>query len=236
MSRSPARAVIGISVAALSVVGMMLRLHPQATTTTTTTVVSGPSGSTTLTDTSQGDTAVVTVSGPADQVKLFHSLPTPPVGAHKPTGFGNEGLLTTEQFIEADFTSSGWAEERTSLPKRGFQYAVRVYWCTSDTGCVDEFIDHFGTPTQAQSYYLAQSSADAKDYDASGTFAVPGVAESKVFVKKALDSVGNAELNGLACAGSDVVRIDTQTPATPDRTVLDPLMTTTVANLDASQG
>ncbi|MEY9937583.1 hypothetical protein [Streptacidiphilus sp. MAP5-3] len=232
------RLILALVVSAFCVAVILVRNHSQPNTvTTTTTVVSGASGSTTVTDTSHSATAQVTVSGPPDEVKLFDMLPKPPAGAHKWAGTGTEGILTMEQYIEGVYSPSAWADERQDLPHRGFQYAVRVDWCVSDeSSCVDVFFGHFATSTDAQSYYLAQTSADVAIYDAHGTYSVPGVPENKVFVKAELDSVGDAKLNAYAHDGSDVVHLVTETPANPDEATLNALMTSAVKNLDALQG
>lgn len=103
------------------------------------------------------------------------------------------GILGVEQFIKADYQASAWSGEGGIQQARGFQFAARGTWYDPSTGAyVETFIIHYATASGADSDYLDQVQVDAKDYDSQGSFAVPDIPQSKVYVKTELDSYGNA--------------------------------------------
>ncbi|RAG82715.1 hypothetical protein DN069_26060 [Streptacidiphilus pinicola] len=166
----------------------------------------------------QSSAPTATASGAQGQV--LAALPQRPATARDWTGAQDPsamGILTVEQFIEADYTPSAWTTERGAQQSRGLQFAGRRAWYDPATATyVDSFVIHYASAAGAESDYLSQVKADAKNYDAQGSFTVPGVAKSKVFVKSGLDSNGNALTMGLAVAGDDVLRVVVMKPATPD--------------------
>ncbi|WP_042414998.1 hypothetical protein [Streptacidiphilus anmyonensis] len=174
----------------------------------------------------------VAVSGGAvtgDQARILAALPKRPATAlpwDKAQNPSAIGVITAEQFIEADYKQASWADERGIQKGRGLQYAVRQNWYDPAAGVyVDSFIIHYASASGAQSDYLSQVRADAKDWDATGGYAVPGIGQSKVFVAAKLDSFGNSTSMGLALAGDNVLRIVQINPAAPDHTTMTGLLT-----------
>ncbi|MEY9875415.1 hypothetical protein ABH931_004916 [Streptacidiphilus sp. MAP12-33] len=186
--------------------------------------------------TGSGSTAPSAPSAPATggtvtgaQAQILAALPKRPATAkawtlaQDPTAVG---LLTPQQFILADYTAAAQASELGIQKERGLQYAARQNWFDQATGIyVDTFVIHYSTASGAQSDYLILLKGDSKKYDAQGSYTVPGIAQSKVFVKAKLDSYGNSMSLGLAVVGDNVLRTLMLNPAAPDHATLTGLLT-----------
>jgi hypothetical protein len=163
------------------------------------------------------------------EAQVLAALPKRPAGAlpwDKANMPNALGLITAEQFIEADYKPTDWSNERSFQNRDGLQYAARQTWYDPAQGTyVDAFIIHYATAAGAQSYYLGALHAEAKVYDATGTFSVPGIPQSMVFVKTKLDSYGNATALGLGLAGNNVLHIVMLVPAAPDHAAAIALLT-----------
>lgn len=163
------------------------------------------------------------------RAQLLAALPKRPatalpwLKAQEPSAIG---ALTAEQFIKADYTPTAWSDEPGIQQARGLQFAARQNWYDPSTGTyVDTFIIHYATATGADSDYLALVQSDAKNYDAHGSFTVPGIPQSTVYVRTKLDTFGNAAAVGLALAGDNVLRVYMLTPAAPNHPVMISLLT-----------
>lgn len=176
-----------------------------------------------------GGTVTQSPAATGAQAQVLAALPQRPVTAKDWAGAKDPsfvGILTAEQFIEADYLQSTWADERGIQKGRGLQFAGRRNWMDPATGIyLDTFIIHYASAAGAESDYLSQVRADAKDYDAQGAYTVPGIGKSKVFVKAKLDSFGNSTTMGLALAGDNVLRIIMLNPAAPDHAAASSLLT-----------
>ena len=194
------------------------------------TAAPSPTQSTASVSTPSTQPTRTTTAAPSDsRAQLLAALPRRPANApawakvQDPSALG---ALTPEQFIKADYKPAAWSSEPGVQKARGLQFAARQDWYDPSNGTyVNTFIIHYGTDTGADSDYLAQVEIDAKDYDAHGSFTVPGIPQSTVFVKTELDSFGNAATMGLALVGDNVLRTYMLTPAAPNHAEIISLLT-----------
>ena len=195
----------------------------EVTTTTTTNGV--PSSVTnTVTVTTHSNSAEVTLTGTPAQERYFGALPKPPSGAKAwEKTQGDRGYLTPGAFVGAYYSADTQKDELAVAEQRGLDYAVRVNW-HAGKDYVDAFIIHFATPAGASSFYLDRLQSDQNSFDRSGSVTVPGIADSRIFVKKALDSYGNAGTAGIALDGDSVIVDAMLTPAVPGADELSTMM------------
>ncbi|MFC5911402.1 hypothetical protein [Streptacidiphilus monticola] len=134
-------------------------------------------------------------------------------------------MLTPAEYIRANYKQAAQSSEVGIQRVRGLQFAARQDWYDDATGYyVDTFIIHYATATGAESDYLSMVKYDTKSYGAQGSYTVPGMAQSKVFVRAKLDSFGNSASLGLALVGNDVLRLYMLNPASPDHTTMASLL------------
>ncbi|WP_327071335.1 hypothetical protein [Kitasatospora sp. NBC_01302] len=173
-------------------------------------------------------------AAPADQNRLLGDLVAPPA-ASKPwqadDQTGPSGILTLNQFAirYAQADRQGVIDKQTT---RGFQYAVRENWNTSDGQEADIVLAQFATATGAQSYTLGHQSSAGDKADAAGTYPIPNSGDTIAYDHRDLDSNGDILTESYAVIGNIAIDVSYWQPSKAvDRAVMTALLQQQYAKL-----
>jgi hypothetical protein len=100
---------------------------------------------------------------PAKQLK--QELLTAPIGSKPYTGgtLAPGGILTLDQYVDGVFDVQYQADEKKSVTRDGFDYAVETNWDASDGSSADVFLLQFDSSAGAQDYVTSVSEGNSEN-------------------------------------------------------------------------